>query len=316
MISVIIPSRVDQYLQQTVDDVLSKARGEVEVVVVLDGYWPDPILKASPRVKIIHQGTIHNSLGMRAGINAGIAVAEGNYIMKLDEHCMMDEGWDEKLKADCEDDWLVVPRRYRLDAENWKLTTETQGDKRPPIDYMYISYPYRVPYDATSGLYGAEDKQRALERKDIPVDDLMTSQGSCWFLKRKYFNQLFPNGMDEENYGPFNHEAQELGCTVWLSGGRHVVNKNTFYAHFHKGKRGKGYGFSREQYRKFMADKEKARRYAIDFWLNTKDFKYDWRWLMDKFAPVPTWPDNWEQQLITDRDKDWSTTGQPTWGNK
>jgi hypothetical protein len=106
--------------------------------------------------------------------------------------------------------------------------------------------------------------------KCIEVDDLMTMQGSCWYIKKDYFNKLFPNGMDDENYGPFNHEAQELSNTVWLSGGRVVVDKAVHYAHYHKGKKGKGYGFSREQYRRFMADKERARLYAIGYWLTLR----------------------------------------------
>jgi glycosyltransferase involved in cell wall biosynthesis len=267
------------------------------------------MLENDHRVKIIHQGTLHNNLGMRAAINVGVAIAEGEYIMKLDEHCLMSQGYDKRLSETCQDDWLVVPRRYRLDAENWKIIE----DGRTPIDYMYVSYPYRKLYDSTSGLYGAEDRQKYYDRKSVEVDDLMTMQGSCWFMKKDYFNKLFPNGLDDENYGPFNHEAQELNLTIWLSGGRCVVDKAVHYAHFHKGKRGKGYGFSREQYRRFMADKEKARRYAMGYWLTTKDFKYDWEWLMEKFSPVPTWPDNWREQLKIDETKDWSTLGEPTW---
>src|SRR3972149_6578796 len=134
MLSVIIASRVDQYLQRTIDDLLEKAEGEIEVIVVLDGYWPNPMLKGDPRVIIIHQGEVHNNLGMRVAINAGMSIAEGEYVMKVDEHCMFDQGYDEKLKADYEDNWLVVPRRYRLDAENWKVIE----DGRSPVDYMYV----------------------------------------------------------------------------------------------------------------------------------------------------------------------------------
>lgn len=308
-LSVIIPSRQPEFLQKTINDLLVKAEGSVEIIVVLDGYWPEPMIKNDPRVKIVHQGTLHNNLGMRAAINTGVSLASGKFIMKVDEHILMSQGYDKRLSQTCQDDWLVVPRRYRLDADNWKIIE----DGRPPIDYMYVSYPYRKLLDSTSGLYGAEDRQKYYDCKNVEVDDLMTMQGSCWFMKKDYFNKLFPNGMDNDNYGPFNHEAQELSNTVWLSGGRCVVDKAVHYAHLHKGRRGKGYGFSREQYRKFMADKEKARRYAIDYWLTTKDFKYDWQWLMEKFDKVPTWPDNWQTQIIEDEKQDWSTLGEKTW---
>jgi glycosyltransferase involved in cell wall biosynthesis len=301
-LSVIIPSRVDTYLQKTVDDLLLKAKGEIEVIVVLDGYWPETLLKDDPRVKIIHQGEVHDNLGMRAAINTGMSIAEGEYVMKVDEHVLMDEGYDEKLKADCEDDWLVVPRRYRLDAEKWEVIE----DGRPPVDYMHIAYPYQRPYDRRCGLYGGGiDKARTQERQDILIDDTMSMQGSCYFLKKTYWDKLFPDGLDDENYGKFNHEAQEIHFKVQLSGGRFVVNKKTWYAHLHKGKGGKGYGFSREQYKKHETDKEKARRYCMDYWLATHDYPHDFKWLIDKFWPIPSWPEDWETRIKEDAKNDW-----------
>ncbi len=294
MLSIIIPSRSPQYLQKTIDDLLLKAKDEVEIIVVFDGIW-SPITP-DKRVKIIHLGTQHDSLGMRACINAGMSLARGEYVMKIDEHCMVDEGYDVKLKADCEDNWLVVPRRLRLNAEAWELIE----DGRPPIDYMYLAYPYKRLHDPTCGLYGEEWRQRHYDRKDVPIDDLMSFQGSCYFMKRKHWETL--GDMDEENYGTFNHEAQEIGNKTWLSGGRVVVNKKTWYAHYHKGKNGKGYGFTNEQYRVFMGDKEKARVYCRDFWLKDKWDKRvrDWDFMINLFGPVPTWPENWKEQFIID----------------
>ena len=295
-LSIIIPSRQGPYLQQTIDDLLAKAETNVEVIVILDGWWPNPMLNEDPRLRIIHQGTQHNNPGMRAAINRGVALAKGKFVMKTDEHCLFDQGYDRKLIADCQDDWLVVPRRYRLDPDEWQVIK----DGRPPIDYMSIDYPYQRPNDKTCGLHGAEDRQRGRDRKDIEVDDLMTMQGSCWFIPKAYFDKLFPNGMDEVNYGPFTQEAQELSNTVWLSGGRVVVNKKTWYAHMHKGKKGKGYGFSNQQYEEHMKGTEKGRLYCINYWLNTKDFKYDFEWLLQKFWPVPSWPENWKERLPED----------------
>src|SRR3990167_3919583 len=299
-LSVIIPSRQPEYLQKTIDDLLLKARGEIEVIVVLDGYWPEPMLRDDQRVKIIHQGAVHDNPGMRAAINAGMSVADGEYVMKIDEHCMMDEGFDEKLKADCQDNWLVTPRRYRLDAENWKVV----DDGRPPVDYMYIAYPYESPYDPRCGLYGGKIDQQRHARTD-EIDDTMSMQGSCWFLKKSYWDSL-SHPMDDENYGAFNHEAQELHFKVQLSGGRFVVNKKTWYAHYHKGSSGKGYGFSREQYRKHETAKERARRYCMNFWLGNKWDKriHDFEWLIEQFSP-PGW-ENWQERIKEDAKHDWS----------
>lgn len=240
---------------------------------------------------------------MRGSINAGMRLARGDYVMKCDEHTMVDQGYDLKLIRDCEDDWVVIPRRQRLDPETWKLIE----DGRPPVDYMYVEYPYLKPFDKTQGLHGAEWKRP--DRKDVMIDDTPTMQGSCYFMKRSYWERLFPDGLDDENYGTFTQEAQEISNKAWLSGGRVVVNKKTWYAHFHKGKKGKGYGFSREQYKRHLIGTEKGRVYSINYWLNTKDFVHDWAWFVDeKFPDMPGWGKDWKVRLEKDKDSDFSKT--------
>ena len=303
MVSVIIPSRSAQYLKQTVNDLLTKAEGEVEVIVVYDGRWPEPeeMPPDDPRLIQIHHGEIHNNLGMRESINAGVAVSSGEYLMVIDEQCMVDQGYDKKLAADCEDDWVVIPRRKRLDADNWVLVK----DGRPDIDYMYIEYPYMKPLDKTQGLHGAEWKRP--DRKDILIDDTPTMQGSCYFLTRKWWDKVIGE-LDSTNYGTFTMEAQEVSLKTWLSGGRVVVNKKTWYAHLHKGRKGKGYGFSTEQYKRHSEGMEKGRLYAVEYWLNTKDFKHDWNWFVtEKFPDMPNWSKDWKERIKVDKLKDYST---------
>jgi len=311
MLSVIIPSRCDEYLQKTVDDVINKAEGEVEVIVVLDGHWPEKMLEENKQVKIVHHGTVHDNYGMRETINRGVAVSTGDYIMKTDEHCLFHKGYDRRMISEMEDNWVVVPRRYRLDAEKWKLTTETENDKRLPIDYMFITYPFVNRFDWRKGLYGQEWREKYHHNKKIPIDDTMSWQGSCYLMSRKHWDNI--GEMDSIGYGPFNNEAQEIGNKTWLSGGRLVVNKNTHYAHFHKGKTGKKYGFSNAQYNQFMVDKEKGRQYCIDYWLNNRWEKaiHDWKWLIDKFSPVPTWPDNWQDRIEEDSKNDFRFSKEP-----
>jgi glycosyltransferase involved in cell wall biosynthesis len=305
MLSVIIPSRVDQYLQKTIDDILEKATGEIEIIVVLDGYWPEPALKDDPRIILVHQGMVHDNFGMRAAINAAVSISRGEYIMKCDEHVMFEKGFNEKLIADCEDDWMVIPRRYRLDAEKWEVIE----DGRAPIDYMILDYPYQRPYDKTCGLHGAEDRETAKKRQHVLIDDCMTMQGSCWFMPRKLWDRVIVR-MEEENYGTFTQEAQELSMKVWLSGGRVVVNKKTWYAHLHKGKKGKGYGFSNAQYAKHMEGTERGRLFCIDFWLNDKWDKMapgrNFEWLIQKFWPLPGWGENWKEDVKRDAQFDYS----------
>lgn len=312
MISIIIPSRSPQYLQKTIDDLLQKAKGEVEIIPVFDGIWPNPTLVNNPRVRIIHHGTVHDSPGMRESINRGVQISKGKYIMKIDEHCMVDEGYDLKLAENCDDNWVVIPRRLRLDPEKWELI----DDGRPPVDYMKIDYPFQRPYDETCGLHGSEWRERHYERLNTMIDETPSMQGSCYFMTRAHWDKTIKR-MDSDKYGTFTQEAQEIGIATWLSGGKVMVNKNTWYAHFHKGRKGKGYGFSGKQYEIFMEEKEKGRTYCIDYWLNTKEYLHDFEWFTHQFWPIPGWPDDWQQRIVIDMQKDFrNSPDYRTWKSK
>ena len=111
LLSVLIAAREEEYLEKTIENVLERAQGETEVIVVLDGAWPKEPLPDNPKVTLIHHAV---SIGQRAAINEAARVARGKYIMKLDAHCAVDEGFDVKLAEDCEYDWTVVPRMFTL----------------------------------------------------------------------------------------------------------------------------------------------------------------------------------------------------------
>jgi len=279
-LSVIIPSRNERFLPQTVADLLAKSRGEIEVIAVLDGYWPDPPLPEHPNLILLHQETAR---GMRAAINAAAGVATGKYLLKCDAHCLFAEGFDETLKVDCDDDWVVIPRRYSLDAENWATFPKT------PIDYEYLRYPYYK--DGEVGIHGTIWPERARTRAEVLVDENMAFQGSCWFMPKRYFDWM--GGMSEVGYGTFIGEPQEIGNKAWLSGGKIMTNKKTWYAHLHKGKTyGRGYSINKSEL-------VRGNVYSVDFWINNRweKRKYDYAWLVEHFWPVPSYPPDWYEVL-------------------
>ena len=276
MLSIIIPSCNERFLQPTIDGLIESAEGEIEIIAVLDGPWPEVPIKDDPHVILIH----HEKRGMRNAINEAARIAKGKYIMKCDAHCLFDKGFDVKLAADCEPDWLSVPTRYSLDGEKWERRPE-----KKPINYMYMTLPGIRPGNDKfweTGLKGTTWKDK---ENDKSIDDLMTFQGSCWFMCRDLFFKI--ECMDDKNYGQFSREAQELGNKVWLSGGRVIRNKNTWYAHLHKGRKyGRGYFLSRKEMQRGGA-------FSLDVWMNNKWPKQTrkLKWLIDHFAPVPTWGD-------------------------
>jgi len=271
LLSIIIPSRTEQFLQKTVDDVLEKSEGEIEVIVVLDGYEISNFRSDDARVRVIKLGTPEEPKGMRACINKGVESSTGYYIMKTDEHCMFDKGFDIKMTSEMHDDWVMIPRRYRLDAEKWEVIS----DGRPPIDYMYLSI-------RNGEMHGWKDDGRSKERIDVLIDDLQSFQGSCWLTSRKFWDSTI-GPMDDLNYGPFAQEAQEIGNKAWLSGGRVVINKKTWYAHWH---RNTGHNFTNKQQREFKDSIEKGRKFCVDFWTNNKWDKQvrSYNWLVEKFS--------------------------------
>jgi glycosyltransferase involved in cell wall biosynthesis len=252
--SVIIPARNELFLAQTVDDIFKKATQEIEIIVCLDGYWPVPILPDNPNLILVHSGI---SRGMRWGINAAANIAKGEYLMKTDAHCMFAEGFDEVLQADCDDNWIVIPRRYSLDAELWERKPKT------PIDYHYLDCPFtNKEFFQFHGMIWPE---KAGERSapEYDIDDIMSWQGSMWFMHKDHFHKHL-KGLSEEGYGTFSQEPQEIGNKTWLGGGAIKVNKKTWYAHLHKGKQyGRMYSISGSMIRS-------GHEYSAHYWMQNK----------------------------------------------
>jgi glycosyltransferase involved in cell wall biosynthesis len=264
LVSVVIPARNEPYLKKTILDLLEKAAGEIEIIVNLDGYWPAPEdIVDNPKVIYIHRS---KALGMRAGINSGVAIAKGEYILKSDAHCLYAQGFDSVLKQDIKDNWVVVPRRYPLDPEKWQI--EERSDNKYPIDRMYLS----------TDLHGVAWPEG---NTDALIEDTPSSQGSCWFMKKDYFHEL--ELLDDEKWGSFYLEFQEIGLKTWLSGGEIKVNKNTWYAHFHK-TIGRGYSLDK-------GEQEKAEE-AIAEWTVGKGWhkqKLPLAWFKEKWPNMPGW---------------------------
>ena len=275
--SIIIPALNEPLLAKTVDDIFLKAKGEIEVVVVLDGYWADANSMPEDRdgLIVVHRGATH---GMRSSINTAARIATGKYLLKTDAHCAFDPGFDKKLAADCEPDWTMVPTRYRLDADLWESKTYKK------YEFQYIDM------DTLKGRDWPEYSDRF--KRGEKLIDLMTTQGSCWFMHRERFWEL--GGLDEVNYGSMGREAQEMCLKAWLSGGRLVLSRKTWYAHWNKPK---------EFVISDKAGKRKSVDHAIDFWKNNKwpGRKRDFSWMGEHFAPVPTWPEQRKEKEMLNK---------------
>lgn len=278
-VSIVIPSRGERFLVPTVQDLLAKASGDIEICVILDGYW-ETNLPADKRVRILHRG---EAQGMRQGINAAVEMATGEYILKADAHTLWSVGFDEVLKADYhEDNWILIPRRYPLDPEKWGI--EDRTDNKYPIDYHALSEPFEKHGDSVPGLHGFPWAARREARKHIAIDKELASQGSAWFLSRKHWDRIGP--LRSDLFGMFWFENQEMSLRTWLTGGAQMISKNTYFAHLFKGKRwGRGYqtrGMGHEA----------ATAFTSWFYMTDQPFPgkvRTFRSLIEEFSPLPTW---------------------------
>ncbi len=90
-VSVIIPAfNEQQYLNRTIDNFLATAKGDVEVVVILNGYDQE----VDKRAKVLRY---RDNLGERVAMNTAVHIATGTHILRIDAHGDADEGWDIKM---------------------------------------------------------------------------------------------------------------------------------------------------------------------------------------------------------------------------
>jgi glycosyltransferase involved in cell wall biosynthesis len=285
-VSIVIPSRNEKFLNNTILDVLKNATGEIEVFPVLDGYLvPENELIKDPRVHYLHLEPDGKKLQKRQGVNLAVSLSKYEYIMCLDAHCMVGKYFDEILARDCEPNWVVVPRRYKLDALNWCV-----NDDQPPVDYEYWMWRYLMGERGSHGFPELHDyrwDERHFQRKHIPIDDKMTMQASCWFMAKDWFlkNDIF----NPKGYTGWGQEAEQICLTTWTEGGRVVVNKKTWYAHLYKGKlHGRMYFMSKAQ-------RDESMHYSYNYWVRER--RDDFIKVVNKFMPVPNFPEDWPKYL-------------------
>lgn len=204
MISILIPARNEPYLQKTIDDLLEHAETEIEILVGLDGY--DAHVAGPNCVRVIRSA---KPIGQRAMLNKLAQEARGEYLMKVDAHCSFGQGYDRIMLEDFEDDMAMAPTLLSLDAETW------EARPKPTSSAYYFDKEMVFQYHRE-----AENNK--------PLNETMCLQGSCFLVTKKMYFEL---NLCDEAFGSWGSQGVEIGCKVWLSGGRCVTNKRTYYAH-------------------------------------------------------------------------------------
>jgi glycosyltransferase involved in cell wall biosynthesis len=311
-LSLLIPARNEEFLKNTVEDILKNIEADTEVIAVLDGAWANPSIQQNERVNVIY---VPEAIGQRAAQNLAAKLAKGKYVMKVDAHCSFDKGFDRKmieLFQKVGDDITAVPIMRNLHVFDWKCyhcgrkwyqdnkpencTYCHKGDK---IRKKMIWQPRRGTH-SESYCFNAEPRFTYFEawkhrepyitdKKEKGYTETMSLQGSCFMCTRENY---WKKELCDETMGNWGNQGIEVACKTWLSGGRCIVNHNTWYAHLFRTKADFSFPWPVSG-----RDQHKVKQRVKDQLWNKKYTKAvrPISWLVEKFWPIPGWT---EQDLL------------------
>lgn len=296
-LSILIPSRNEMFTVRTLQDILVHSEADTEIIVALDGWECE--IPENDRVRVLR---FAESIGQRAATNEAARISQGQYLMKVDAHCAFAPGFDRAMLdafKECGNDVTMVPVMRNLHAFDWvcpnghrryqspsgpckdcgqptKMDIIWKAKENPQsICYIFDSEPH-FQYAPRSW------KQRPEMRGDLT--ETMSLQGSCFMVHR---DRYFDLDLCEESYGSWGSQGIEVACKSWLSGGRVLCNRRTWYAHMFR-TQGGDFGFPYEQSGKqIQSAKDKARdTFYCNAWpKQTRPLS----WLIERFKPVPGW---------------------------
>ena len=310
-LSVIIPARCEQWLARTVIDILGKTKAETEVIAVCDGSWPDPPLDDHPMLTVVHYTT---AIGQRAAVNQAVRLSRAKYVMKLDGHSCVDEGFDVKLMAPYEDgrlrwDCTTIPRMYNLHVYDWECSAchwRTYQGAQPTEcptckgTEFFMAEVWKPRWSRRTDFarfdsdlhfqYWQKYEKRPETRGDLA--DVLSSVGACFFMRREWFRKI---GCLDEAHGFWGQFGTEVSCKSWLGGGRQVINKTTWFSHYFR------VNGAKFPYPLSGNDQERARIYSKRLWRESRwsGQKKSLEWLIKKFWPVDGWTEEDLQKLST-----------------
>ena len=102
-VSIIIPAHNEgKYLNKTIDNFYAMSTGEIEVIVILNGYDQE----VDKRAKVFRY---QKNMGERVAMNTAASIATGKYLFRIDGHCSIEpKGWDEMMVKEMSDKKILV----------------------------------------------------------------------------------------------------------------------------------------------------------------------------------------------------------------
>jgi hypothetical protein len=315
--------------------------------VALDGAWSEPGLTDAPNLTIVY---FPESIGQRAATNQAARLSQAKYVMKIDAHCVVDEGFDVKMMEDMQDNYTMIPTLYNLHAFDWVcIGNNPRSGNNFERKEWFVSrkgcghriYQSPTPKKCPACKTGNMERELIflprLNRKsthyrfdstmhfkywgslgDLPqsredISESLSAQGSCFMLTREKYWEL--NICDERHSkSGWGQQGTEVACATWLSGGKLMISRKTWYSHLFR-TQGGDFSFP---YPLSGTDQEASKAYSRDLWFNNKHEKqiYPLSWLLEKFWPIPDWTEEQLAEVKKKGEEFYKTHPRPTTTNQ
>lgn len=300
-LSILIPSRHEEFLAKTIQDILENTSDQTEIIAVLDGEWSNPPVAQHPRVNVIY---LPESIGQRAATNLACRLSKAKYVAKVDAHTAYDKDWDLKMFEAYEktgDNTTMVSTMRNLHTFDWvckcgfthyqdkgKICPQCGNEMKKKMIWQPRPGTRNWSYCFDSEPHFQYFREYGKRPEVIAQGDLtetMSLQGSCFMLTREKYWEL---DICDEALGSWGSQGIEVAVKTWLSGGKVIVNHKTWYAHMFRTKAQNGFGFP---YPLSGRQVDNAKSKVRDLFFNNKWDKaiYPLSWLLKKFSPVPGW---------------------------
>ena len=199
-LSILIPSLNEPYLQKTLEDLEKHIEGDTEIL-----WEEDP------------------GIGQRALMNKLARKAKGKYLMKVDAHCSLSQGFDVEMMRLMNENTVVVPTLATLDVKNWTVPSAPHNSNFLLDTNLVFQYGPEIPK---------------------LIHETMTIQGSGFMCNRDKYFEL---NLCDEAYGSWGMQGTEVALKTWLSGGRVLSTKSAYMGHWFRTKAEGGPGFPYER---------------------------------------------------------------------
>ena len=209
-LSILVPSRDEELLEKTIEDILLHIEGETEVLVGLDG-WSQPIGDEDLYLaQFKYKGKVHfvksvKGIGQRAITNALAKASKAKYLLKCDSHVSFQQGFDKIMVSEMDNRTILAPLMGVLEPNSWTIN----GNKM-------------------TSRYGFDTN---LIMQYLPnTEELETPclQGSAFMINKENY---FKWGLDDESLGSWGQQGVQLGILAYLNGGRCLTTRNAYFGH-------------------------------------------------------------------------------------